>query len=108
MSCRFCVNSPTIVAPAVVARPRISSHGSGEKGWFGSATETRTAFSLETESSSRCVSNALPMRRSQKQRLHDFLPMAFYTPSGRNRGAFLSGGRSDQFGDRLAADDHVG
>ena len=62
MSCRFCVSSATTVAPAVVARPRISSQGSSVgQGRSGRATLTRTAFSLATENSSRWVSNALLM-----------------------------------------------
>ena len=61
-SCRFWVSPPTTMAPAVSARPRISSHGSSPThGRSGRATQTRTAFSRLTENSSRWVSNALPM-----------------------------------------------
>lgn len=65
--CRFCVSSPTTAAPAVVASPRISSHGSSVgHGLSGSATLTRMAFSLLTDRSSRWVSNALLMSKTSE------------------------------------------
>src|SRR5262249_44734057 len=73
MSCRFWVTSPTTLAPAVVARPRISSHGSSVgHGRSGSATLTNTAFSLATENSSRWWSNALLMGGSSDMGLTYF------------------------------------
>src|SRR3954463_3226393 len=50
MSCRFWVTSPTTTAPAVSARPRISSHGSWvSQGRAGRATLTRTARSWRND-----------------------------------------------------------
>ena len=63
MSCRFWVSSPTTVGPGG-ARPARGFRRTGRlvgHGRSGSATLTRTAFSLATENSSRWVSNALLM-----------------------------------------------
>src|SRR5437764_7364299 len=54
MASRFCIRPPTTMAPAVVARPRSSSSGSGPThGRSGRATLTRTARSRWTGSSAR-------------------------------------------------------
>src|SRR5581483_8824505 len=86
MSCRFWVTSPTTAAPAVVARPRISSHGSSVgHGRSGRATLTRTAFSLATENSLRWWSNALLMGASSEWGLTYFRGGRPLAGSTRNR-----------------------